>query len=105
MDLLHVSNNTFEEEVLESTIPVLVDFYADWCGPCKMIAPIVEELAEEFASSLKVVKLNVDEADAIASNYSVRSIPTLILFANGAVKKQIVGFKSKDALISEFELK
>lgn len=104
MDLLHVSNNTFEEEVLESELPVLVDFYADWCGPCKMIAPIVEELAEEFAATLKVVKLNVDEADEIASNYSVRSIPTLILFADGEVKKQIVGFKSKEALITEIGL-
>ncbi|MFZ2538844.1 MAG: thioredoxin [Oscillospiraceae bacterium] len=104
MDLLHVSNNSFEKEVLESTIPVLVDFYADWCGPCKMITPIVEELAEEYSDSLKVVKLNVDDADKIATNYSVRSIPTLILFVDGQPKKQVVGFKSKDALILEFEL-
>lgn len=104
MDLLHVSNTSFEKEVLEASLPVLVDFYADWCGPCKMITPIVEELAAKYSDKLKVVKLNVDDADQIATDYSVRSIPTLILFVDGQPKKQVVGFKSKDALIAEFGL-
>ncbi len=103
-ELLHVTNETFQEEVLEAKLPVLVDFYADWCGPCKMVAPVVEEIAAESADSLKVVKLNIDSAEEIAARYSVMSIPTLILFRNGAPAAQTVGFKSKDAILRDLGL-
>ena len=104
MKLLHVTAQSFQKEVLQSELPVLVDFYADWCGPCKMLAPIVDEIASEFEEKLKVVKLNVDEAQDIASNYSVMSIPTLILFRGGQLVHQKVGFHSKEAIIKEFSL-
>ncbi len=104
MSLLQLTNDNFTEEVLKSEVPVLVDFYADWCGPCKMLAPVVDEIASEFEGSLKVVKLNVDDASVAASNYSVMSIPTLILFKDGEVANKIVGFKSKEKILQEFGL-
>lgn len=104
MKIIHAKNDTFESEVLKNDKPVLVDFYADWCGPCKMLAPVVEELADEYADSIKVVKVNVDEADEVAANYAVMSIPTLILFKNGEDVKKTVGVLPKERLIQEFEL-
>lgn len=104
MELTHVTSQTFQKEVLQSDLPVLVDFYADWCSPCKMLSPIVGEIASEFEGKLKVVKLNVDEAQDIASDYSVMSIPTLILFRDGQLEHQKVGFQSKEAIIKEFSL-
>lgn len=85
------TDNTFETQVLKSTIPVVVDFWAVWCGPCRMIAPIVEELATEYDGKVTFVKLNVDENPQVSMKYGIRSIPTLLVFKNGTPVKQIVG--------------
>jgi thioredoxin 1 len=89
--LLQVNDKNFNEEVLQASLPVLVDFWATWCGPCRSISPIVEELAEEFTGKVKVAKLNVDENPATPSQYGVRGIPTLILFKDGKLVDQIIG--------------
>ena len=90
-NLVMVSDTDFEEKVINSNQPVLVDFYADWCGPCKMIAPFLTELADEFQGKVKIAKLNVDQNVQTASRFGVRSIPTLILFENGQQKEMTVG--------------
>lgn len=95
---LHFTDANFQKEVLESDIPVLVDFYADWCGPCKMIAPIVEELAGEYNGKVKIGKLNIDQEANTTDKYRVMSIPTLIVFKNGAPVDTIVGAVPKKAL-------
>ena len=89
--LLTVTDANFEQEVLQSSTPVLVDFWAEWCAPCRVLAPRVEEVARTYAGKVKVAKLNVDENNAIAFRYNIRGIPTLLLFRDGAVKGQIVG--------------
>src|SRR2546430_16606191 len=86
-----VNDKNFEIEVLKSDLPVLIDFWAPWCGPCKQIAPVVDELAKEYAGRLKIVKMNVDDNPQTPSKYGVRGIPNLILFKNGQVRDQIVG--------------
>jgi len=91
----------FEEEVLKSEVPVLVDFYADWCGPCKMMGPIVEKLANEFEGKMKIGKLNIDNEMSIAQKYRVMSIPTFIFFKNGEAVKTIVGGMSEKDLIEK----
>ena len=96
--------SNFEEEVIKSDVPVVVDFWATWCGPCRMVAPEVEALAEEYDGKVKVGKVNVDEEEELAVKYRVSSIPTLILFKNGEAVKKSIGYKTKDALISEFGL-
>ena len=96
--LVSVNDKNFTSEVLNSTIPVLVDFWATWCGPCRTIGPIVEELAKEFMGKVKVTKLNVDENPATPSQYGVRGIPTLILFKGGKIFDQIVGAVPKTRL-------
>ena len=99
---LELSSESFEKEVLNSNEPVLVDFYADWCGPCKMMAPIVEELAKDLQGKAKVGKINVDENQDLAMEYEVMSIPTLIIFKEGKEFKRFVGVRSKSELLSEF---
>ena len=103
MGAFHLSDANFKKEVLESKIPCLVDFWAEWCGPCRRVAPIVEELADEFAGKVKVAKLNVDEAGRTASDYGVMSIPTLMFFKNGQVVEQIVGAAGKEDLKTKIE--
>ncbi len=95
---LQFTDVNFQKEVLESNIPVLVDFYADWCGPCKMIAPIVAELATEYEGAFKIGKLNVDQEQDTAEKYRVMSIPTLLIIKNGEVVDKVVGLVSKQVL-------
>lgn len=97
------TTSDFDREVLQSDLPVLVDFFAEWCGPCKMMAPIVEELAAEFEGRIKIGKCNIDEEMDIAQRYSVMSIPTLIIFKNGEAVDTSVGAMSKDALKNKLE--
>lgn len=97
--IVHISDASFEQEVLGSAVPVLVDFWAPWCGPCKMIAPLLDDVAEQFAGKLKVAKLNVDDHKEAASKFNVRGIPTLILFKNGAAHATKVGALSKPQLV------
>ena len=94
----YVTDQTFDPEVLQSQTPVLVDYWAEWCGPCKMIAPILDEVAKEYAGRLKVAKLNVDQNQQMAGKFGVRGIPTLMLFKNGAVEATRVGALSKSQL-------
>ncbi len=103
MGALHVDEATFEQEVLKSPTPVLVDFWAEWCGPCRMIGPIIEEIADEQKSKLKVVKINVDQAQEVAMRYSIMSIPTLLVFKNGEAVDQIVGAMPKQQLMSKLK--
>ena len=93
-----VTDATFESEVLKSKVPVLVDFWAEWCGPCRMVAPILEELSEEFAGKLKVVKLDVENNPQVAQAYNIRGIPALLLFKNGEVAGQQIGALPKHQL-------
>ena len=99
---LNLSSENFEKEVLNSEEPVLVDFYADWCGPCKMMAPVVESLAAELQGRAKVGKINVDENQDLAMEYNVMSIPTLIIFKDGKEIKRFVGVRDKSEILNEF---
>ncbi len=98
--VLHVTDSDFDETVLKATGPVLVDYWAEWCGPCKMIAPILDDIAKEYAGKLTVAKLNIDENQATPQHYGVRGIPTLMLFVNGEVEGTKVGALSKGQLSS-----
>jgi thioredoxin 1 len=98
-----VTDHNFQAEVIESEVPVLVDFWAPWCGPCRMVAPVLEEIASEKGDALKIVKLNTDENQQTAISYEVLSIPTLILFKNGQIAKKVVGAYPKRKLEAELE--
>lgn len=98
---INVNEANFEAQVLQADLPVLVDFWAPWCGPCHMVSPVVEALAGEYAGSLKVCKVNVDEAPMIAGKYGIRGIPTLMIFKNGEVVDQQVGVVPKEVIVSK----
>jgi thioredoxin 1 len=104
-DEIILTEANFEEEVLKSGMPVLVDFWAEWCGPCKMLAPTIEELAKEYKGRAKVAKLNVDQNPAIAEKFGIRGIPTVILFHGGGIVEQAVGVQSKANLIKLLDKK
>lgn len=97
-NITHLSDASFEQEVLQSTTPVLVDYWAEWCGPCKMIAPILDDISKEYAGRLKVAKLNIDDNQNTPPKYGIRGIPTLMLFKNGNVEATKVGALSKSQL-------
>ena len=100
---IEINEANFESEVLQSSQPVLVDFWADWCGPCKMLAPVLDEIALEQAGRVKVSKVNVDSNPGLAARFGIRSIPTLLYFENGEVRDQTVGVLSKRAIVAKLE--
>lgn len=104
MAIITITNDNFEEEVLKSEIPVLLDFWAAWCGPCKMMASVVDEIAKEFEGKVKVGKVNVDEEAALALKYQIMSIPTLIVMKNGVLDGKTIGFMDKDEVITLLDL-
>ncbi|MDA3813215.1 MAG: thioredoxin [Candidatus Cloacimonetes bacterium] len=101
--MLEVTADTFEQEVLKSDIPVVIDLWASWCGPCKAIAPIVESIAVDYEGKVKVVKLNIDDHPSIAAQYKVMSIPTLLFFKDGKVESQVIGLVGKDKIAGKIE--
>jgi thioredoxin 1 len=94
-NIVTLTDENFGQEVLKSPVPVLVDFWAEWCGPCKMVAPILDELAGEYEEKIKIAKLNIDDFQGLATEYGIRAIPTLLIFKDGQVTDQIVGLRSK----------
>jgi thioredoxin 1 len=102
MELI-VTDNNFQTEVLDCKIPCLVDFWAQWCGPCQMVAPVIEEIAEQYYGKIKVVKLDVDSAPMVSSRYGIMSIPTIALFKNGKIKDKIIGAVPKEQIESMFK--
>ncbi|OGX05931.1 MAG: thioredoxin [Omnitrophica WOR_2 bacterium GWA2_47_8] len=103
MGAAHITEKNFEAEVIKSAIPVLVDFWAEWCGPCKMIAPILDQVADELKGKLKVVKVNVDDEQELAMKYGIMSIPTLLVFKKGAIVDQLVGAMPKEQLLNKIK--
>ena len=101
-NLQELTDTTFDEEVGSSDVPLIVDFWAEWCGPCRMVAPVLEQIAIENAGKIRLAKLNVDDAPAIAQRFSIMSIPTIMVFKDGVMKKKIVGAKGKGQLLEDF---
>src|SRR5206468_4984516 len=101
-NIVNLTQENFAAEVLQSSTPVLVDFWAEWCGPCKMVAPILDELAEEYNGRVKIAKVNIDEQQELATQYGIRAIPTLLLFSQGQVAEQIVGMRGKREINASF---
>jgi thioredoxin 1 len=101
--IVHTSDANFQKDVLSSDVPVLVDYWAEWCGPCKMIAPILDEIAGDYTGKLKIAKVNVDENQQVTQKYGIRSIPTLMIFKGGSVQAQKVGAMSKSQLAAFIE--
>ncbi|MCF7792557.1 MAG: thioredoxin [Candidatus Cloacimonetes bacterium] len=103
MGLIEVNQDNFEQEVLQNDLPVLVDFWAPWCGPCKALSPTVEDIATEYDGKLKVCKINIDSSPNVANQFSIMSIPTLLIFKAGNVEGQIIGLASKDKIVEKFK--
>jgi len=103
MSVLHFTDSTFKKEVLDSNVPVMVDFWAPWCGPCKKVAPVIDELAKEFSDKIKIGKINIDDDSKVASQFGVMSIPTLIFFKHGKAVDQVVGALTKPDLKKKIE--
>lgn len=101
---IKITKDNFEQEVIKSELPVVVDFWADWCGPCKMLAPVIEELAKDFEGKIKVGKINVDDENELAMQFKVASIPTVMKFENGEITKSSIGFRTKEQLTEILEL-
>jgi len=102
-ETLKTTDASFKQDVLESKVPVLVDFWAEWCGPCKMVGPVLDELAKEYSGKLKVAKVNVDENQQVSVDFHIRSIPTLLFFKNGQLVKQLIGAHPKTKLVNEIQ--
>lgn len=100
---VHTTDSDFKKDVLDSKVPVLVDFWAEWCGPCRMVAPVLDELAKEYDGKIKIAKVNVDENQQVSMDFHIRSIPTLLFFKNGQMVKQLVGAHPKSKLVAEIQ--
>lgn len=101
--IIEITNDTFQESVLKAETPVVVDFWASWCGPCRMVAPIMEELADDFEGRIKVAKVNVDDQGELAAQFRIMSIPTILIFKNGQIAEKIVGARSKGEFVELIE--
>ncbi len=101
--IIEITNDTFQESVLKAETPVVVDFWASWCGPCRMVAPIMEELADDFEGRIKVAKVNVDDQGELAAQFRIMSIPTILIFKNGQIAEKIVGARSKGEFVEFIE--
>lgn len=99
-----ISSSNFSQEVIQSDMPVLVDFFAAWCGPCRMLTPVMQQLAEEYAGKVKIVKVNVDQAPELAASFGINSIPALLYFKNGQVKGSSIGFAHKEELVRKLNV-
>ncbi|MCD6261776.1 MAG: thioredoxin [Deltaproteobacteria bacterium] len=101
--VMHVTDQSFDEEIINSDIPALVDFWAEWCGPCRMVGPVIDELANEYAGKVKIAKVNVDDNRQIPARFGIRNIPTMILFKNGQPVQTIIGARPKEELAKELD--